>query len=136
MVADAQSCDRAPAARFENVELLVGVVQRVQERTIGRRAQPRNRRLVLDGAVQGVADARFLPAGILTARGAPPPRALTRGRRFAALPSGRSLGPQALASSQSLLLYFYQRNFVDTALGDHQVSTFGRHHVADDASAG
>jgi acetylornithine deacetylase/succinyl-diaminopimelate desuccinylase-like protein len=35
------------------------------------------------------------PASI-TARGAPPPRALARGRRFAALPSGRSLGPQAL----------------------------------------
>src|SRR5262249_30844687 len=40
------------------------------------------------------------------ARGAPPPRALTRRRRFAAVPSGASLGPQALhfnrASSRSM----------------------------------
>ncbi len=39
---------------------------------------------------------QFLPFSFITARGAPPPRALARGRRFAALPSGRSLGPQAL----------------------------------------
>src|SRR6185436_5861896 len=36
-------------------------------------------------------------SAFLTARGAPPPRALARGRRFAALPSGPSLGPQALS---------------------------------------
>ncbi len=39
---------------------------------------------------------QFLRFSFITARGAPPPRALARGRRFAALPSGRSLGPQAL----------------------------------------
>ena len=37
---------------------------------------------------------RLLPF-ILNARGAPPPLALARGRGFAALPSGPSLGPQA-----------------------------------------
>src|SRR5437763_16310164 len=34
------------------------------------------------------------------ARGAPPPLALTRRRRFAALPSGASLGPRALIKRQ------------------------------------
>ena len=38
-------------------------------------------------------------SAFITARGAPPPRALARGRRSAALPSGRSLGPQALSHS-------------------------------------
>jgi Ca-activated chloride channel family protein len=38
-------------------------------------------------------------SAFLTARGAPPPLALARGRRSAALPSGRSLGPQALIAS-------------------------------------
>ena len=40
----------------------------------------------------------------LSARGAPPPLALARGRRCAALPSGRSLGPQALVFSVTLLV--------------------------------
>jgi Ca-activated chloride channel family protein len=38
-------------------------------------------------------------SAFLTARGAPPRLALARGRRSAALPSGRSLGPQALIAS-------------------------------------
>ncbi len=38
-------------------------------------------------------------SAFLTARGAPPPLALARGRRSAALPSGRSLGLQALIAS-------------------------------------
>src|SRR4029453_17733773 len=38
-------------------------------------------------------------ASFLTALGAPPPSALARGRRFAALPSGPSLGPRALGIS-------------------------------------
>jgi hypothetical protein len=37
----------------------------------------------------------------INARGAPPPRALARGRRSAALLSGRSLGPQARLSMQT-----------------------------------
>ena len=41
---------------------------------------------------------RMSPSAFLTARGAPPPLALARGRRYAALPSGPSLGPQALAA--------------------------------------
>ena len=65
MVADTQPRDRAPAARVENVELLVGVVQRVKERTVRRRAQPRDRGLILLRAVQRVADARFLPAAVV-----------------------------------------------------------------------
>ena len=35
MIADPQPRDRAPAARLENVEMLVGVVQRVEERAVG-----------------------------------------------------------------------------------------------------
>ena len=38
-------------------------------------------------------------SAFITARGAPPPRALARRRRSAALPSGASLGPQALAAA-------------------------------------
>src|SRR5262245_38124829 len=53
--------------------------------------------VVLSGAMGSLLSA------FLTARGAPPPRALARGRRFATLPSGRSLGPQALLRSQSRL---------------------------------
>src|SRR5438105_14886494 len=40
----------------------------------------------------------------LYALGVPPPLALTRRRRFAALPSGASLGPQALLTARGELL--------------------------------
>src|SRR5688500_13123960 len=43
----------------------------------------------------------------LTARGAPPPLALARGRRYAALPSGRSLGPQALLTGQLSAIHLH-----------------------------
>src|SRR5438094_10534164 len=64
-------------------------------------AGPHPRSLSLGGA----AARRYPPAprsgrrrSCLYARGAPPPLALARRRRCAALPSGASLGPQALLS--------------------------------------
>jgi hypothetical protein len=41
-----------------------------------------------------------VPLAFLTARGAPPPLALARRRRYAALPSSASLGPQALLTAR------------------------------------
>src|SRR3954463_12305282 len=65
VITDAQPRHRASTAGVENVELLVGVVQRVEERTIGRRAQPPDRRLILLRSVERVADARFLPSAVV-----------------------------------------------------------------------
>src|SRR4051812_26280036 len=92
MIADAQPCDRATAACLEYVKLLVGVVQRVEERAIGRRPQPRDRRLILDRAVQCVADARFLPTFAALFCRRLPAGALAK--------AGRSLGPQALLTAR------------------------------------
>jgi hypothetical protein len=63
MIANAQPCDRAPAARLENEAADRSCSAR--KSTPSGDVQPRHRSLILDCAVQGVADARFLPASIL-----------------------------------------------------------------------
>jgi hypothetical protein len=52
MVANPDAADAATAAGFENIELAVGVVERVEERAVGRDAEPGHHRLALHRAKQ------------------------------------------------------------------------------------
>src|SRR5262245_30959849 len=72
MVANLQAADPAPATGFEDVEIVVGVVESVEKRPVRRNTEPGDGRFTLYGSKEGVPvdetiRARFPPAFVVPA---------------------------------------------------------------------